>query len=62
MAERDKTNQEKLEDNMSLSEIIERRFGRFKKVTEVKTQKDIERLIITSPASVNRISDVDGSL
>lgn len=62
MAERDKTNQEKLEDNMSLSEIIERRFGKFKKVTEVKTQKDIERLIISSPASVNRISDVDGSL
>jgi len=38
IADHDKSNQEKLEDNMSLSEIIERRFGKFKKVTEVRTQ------------------------
>ena len=45
-------------DNLSLSEIIQRRFK--KSVKEVKTPKEVADVIIKAPEDANKVQNVEG--
>jgi hypothetical protein len=63
------TNEEKLlefskelEDNMSLSEIIQKRFKNNIKITKIWKAEEVDKLIIEKPQNSNSDVDLDGSL
>jgi hypothetical protein len=49
------------EDNMSLSEIISRRFKKFIHIQQIKTPNDVAKFVIQKPDTVNKLQDFQGS-
>jgi hypothetical protein len=47
-------------DNMSISEIIQKRFKNKMAVNEVKTPKEVAEVIIKAPEDANLIQNVEG--
>lgn len=51
-----------VEDNMSLSEIVQKRFRKNMKINKLNTPEQIEKFIISKPALVNNELNFDGTL
>lgn len=47
-------------DNLSVSEIIQRRFKKQAQINEVKTPEEVAQIIIKSPEEANKAENVDG--
>ena len=51
-----------IEDNMSLSEIVQNRFKKNIRVNKVSTQEQVEKYIIADPTTANLEQHFDGTL